>query len=189
MPTEQQPEEAATKLPAAAASAAGSFAQTQMYGRGFRQRPNSTEPGRQPASGAQPVTGVAKAPSAGNGLGKAAVAPHTAPRDTERQNVDEAQKAGLQEQTPDEADAEVASWLAELGLDGPDPALEAESLSGAAPACVDSSAGADEPALSSEMLAACSAQDAAAARARLVQGQQLELPAVVPPAPGLAPGL
>jgi hypothetical protein len=49
----------------------------------------------------------------------------------------------------------------------------------------------DEPAVSGEMLVACSEQDAAAARARLVQGQQVEPPPPppAPPAPGLAPGL
>jgi hypothetical protein len=63
VPVEQQPEEAATKPLAAAVSGVGSFAQVQMYGRGWRQRPDSTKrvadrptdelaapPGRRPPS-------------------------------------------------------------------------------------------------------------------------------------------
>lgn len=66
MPTEQQPEEAATKPAAAAFSAAGSFTQTQMYIRGFRQTARSTHaevgppadrqrPAMQPAGGQKPA--------------------------------------------------------------------------------------------------------------------------------------
>jgi hypothetical protein len=69
MPTEQQPEEAATKPVAAAFSAAGSFTQTQMYVRGFCQTAQSTRaevrppadqqrPAVQPAEGQKPPTGA-----------------------------------------------------------------------------------------------------------------------------------
>lgn len=71
MPIDQQPEEAATKPAAAAFSAAGSFIQTQMYVRGFRQTARSTHaevrppadrqrPAVQPAEGQKPP---ARAPS------------------------------------------------------------------------------------------------------------------------------
>lgn len=70
MPTDQQPEEAATKPVAAAFSAAGSFTQTQMYVRGFRQTGRSTHaefrppadrqrPAVPPAEGQQPPSSTA----------------------------------------------------------------------------------------------------------------------------------
>lgn len=193
MPTEQQPEEAATRLPAAAASAAGSFAQTQMYGRGLRQRPNTTR--EKPAAARQkPETRSPSprpaAPEPGHEVGQASASPSSeraAPADT-----DEALEARPQARNDDmdptlEDGVPLAGGQAAPSAAAPDSTdaagqtltTETGSQAGAVPG---------EPGVSSEMLTACSEQDAAAARARLAQGQQLELPPV-PPAPGWAPGL
>jgi hypothetical protein len=148
---EQQPEEAAGKVPAAAASAAGSYVQTQMYGRGWRQRPDTTMEEPDP-TGAQETTEPPR-PSA----------PPAA------------------EPSPQSAASSATAAARELDAaeEGPTEMPNA----GEAPA------GDAVPGVSDEVSIACSEQDAAAARARLVQGQQVQPAPVAPPAPGLAPGL
>jgi cytoskeletal protein RodZ len=178
MPAEQQPEEAATKLPAAVASAAGSFTQTRMYGRGFRHRGGSTdkEPDdKQKATEQDPAQQATRADSPDQ---PAQPAPAPAGDDVDPAPGRSPVQWG-----------EVGQLTASLD----DPAAQAALLSGtpAGGSGVDQDPAAQvgEPDVSAEMLATCSAQDAAAAQARLVQGQQLELPPVAPPAPGMAPGL
>ncbi|MFL6163589.1 MAG: hypothetical protein ACJ74U_15375 [Jatrophihabitantaceae bacterium] len=151
MPTDPQPEEAATRPLAAAASAAGSFTQTQMYGRGWRQRPDPTMKEPDP-TGAQETTESPR-PSA----------------------------PPVAEPSPQSAASSAAAASREL-----DAAEEGPTET---PNAGEPPAGDAVPVVSDEVLIACSEQDAAAARARLVQGQQVEPPPVAPPAPGLALGL
>jgi hypothetical protein len=150
MPTDQQPEEAAGKVPAAAASAVGSYTQTQMYGRGFRQRADSTQQARE------------RRPTQQAGQGTPSAVAHDPARE------------------PEVSDTARQSSAGETPPAGGDP--ESLVVLSAADAVA-------EEGVSHAVAIACSAQDAAAARARLAQGQRVEPVSVAPPAPGLAPGL
>lgn len=178
MPTEQQPEEAATKLPAAAASAAGSYVQTQMYGRAFRQRPDSTARAKDaPATDGQ-------TPSSGR------PAARQRSQSAMPKRPGEAPGTSTAEDAPDWPDMEELLYYVNEGREEGVPTGLDQGLPGEAPADMGTpEPGLAEPEVSAEVFVACSEQDAAAARARLVQGQQLELPPVVPPVPGMAPGL
>lgn len=181
---EQQPEEAATRPIAAAASAVGSFVQTQMYGRGYRQRTKPAgkeqegkeQEDKQKAAEQEPPETTARPASPEEPLRPVPA------RGASQRPVHDSPAAGADRRP-----------VAQLTRPADDPAMLDELLSGT-PAGdggldQDPAARVGEPEVSADMLRACSEQDAAAAQARLVQGQQLELPPVAPPAPGMAPGL
>lgn len=161
--TEQQPEEAATRPAAAAASFAGSLAQTKVYGRGIQQRAGAAgkpQPNRPQTDTSTPARGDAR-----------------------------------QQPAVDQATAEAEVPWAERAVDGltrslDDPETEAEIRVGApGSGRPDEAAQLEGPPVSAEAFLACSERDAAAAAARLAQGQLLEPPPMAPPPPGMAPGL
>jgi hypothetical protein len=175
MPTDPQPEEAATKPLAAAASAAGSYAQIQMYGRGARQRGDGRAEKQQPAEQDRPQT----EPTPAGGEGAEPETPSQTP------TIAEVDKPVSEAEVPW---AERAVGRLTRSLD--DPTLEAEILAGAPPGGhANTAAGEGGPAVASDTIVAASAQDAAAAQARMAQSRLLEPPPVAPPAPGLGPAL
>jgi hypothetical protein len=163
MPTDPQPEEATSRPVAAAASFAGSLAQTLTYGREARLRADATGT-RQ--------SGQQRAAELDRSQTDAATAEHgTAPEHA--------------------AVAEQAVGRLDRPLD--DPTVEAELLLNGLAGIDTPTTGAatklSMPAVSSDLIVAASAQDAAAARSRIALSQLPEPPPVVPPAPDLGPAL
>jgi hypothetical protein len=171
MPTDPQPEEATTKPVAAAAGFAGSLAQTLTYGRGARVRADTTG-SRQP--GQQRPTEQDRSQT------DAAAAEHGIPPE---------HAAG--QQTSGTYVSEQAVGRLDRPLD--DPTVEAEllfnGLAGSGTPTTNAATGLTLPAVSSDLIVAASAQDAAAAQLRMALSQLPEPPSVVPPAPGLGPAL
>jgi hypothetical protein len=164
MPADQQPEEAATRPVAATASAAGSFAQTTMWGRRGSQ---STGRDRQPPQNGQ----AAQEPEKQDRTPAEQAAPATSPAETAAVDIG----AEL---------AERAGGGLVRSLDDPD-AQHPPAAAVGEPAA----ARADGPAVSGEMFAAASEQDSAAAAARMAQSQLPEPPPMTPPAPSVGPVL
>jgi hypothetical protein len=155
---EQQPEDAVTRPAAAAASFAGSFTQTRMYGTALGRRGAS---GKQPGQDGEPA-GTAAGTNKPQQGAKTATAPATEP--------------------PAGDDPELAQLIERLEPPaGHDPKLTRLIQRLEEPATGPAAAGAgDSEAIDPELVAACSAQDVAAAAARLDHGQ------VEPPTPGPA---
>lgn len=185
MPSDPQPEEAASKAPAAAASAAGSLAQTSIYGRGAqlrahaaaerqsdRQKPTEQDRSQTDPGAPEPGTAPEQAP------GQHTPAANAGTEVTER-------AVGRLDRSLD--DPAVSAELVTGGRTGGGrmPADAAEPGGGAA-------VHETEPEVSSEVLQACTEHDAAAAQARLVRGQldpPVPGPSVPAPGPGMVPGL
>ncbi len=195
MPADQQPEEAASRVPAAAAGFAGSLAQTRIYGRGAQLRGAAAEQaqsGKDATEQGQPETDPAAAgPDAGHETAAMSAAHGEPSAAMQAASLADPPSGGAVDRPPAEVEepwAETAVGRMTRSLDDPD--LEAELLSGAPRGGHTSAAVEDaDLSVSSEVVVACSELDSAAAAARLAQGQQLDLPVVVPPAPGIGPGL
>ena len=172
MATDTQPEEAASRAPAAAAGFAGSLAQTKVYGRGAQMRAaasatrqadrqHATEQDRPQTNAGTPDPAGQQAPEANLGAEL-----------TER-------AVGRLDRSLDDPAAD-----AELRSDG--PAGEGTALLDAAEPGGTATA---EPVVPGEMIVAASAHDATEAQARMARSLLPEPLPIAPPAPGLGPAL
>jgi hypothetical protein len=188
--TDQHPEEAATKVPAAAASFAGSLAQTRMYAWRGRQDPDAKRNGTQTSE--QAADDQAEPPTEDTPTQQPAGEDAAAAEQLAAEQL-AAEQLAAEQLAAELTERAVGGLQRELAeLDAANRPAAADAGRAAAPAessDVPPAAGGDEPAVSDEVVLACGELDAAAAAGRLAQGQLVEPPALAPPAPGIAPGL